>query len=249
MLNKELCERYSRHIPLKSMGEEGQLKLSQSKVLIVGAGGLGSPAALYLAASGVGTIGIADGDTIALSNLQRQIIHTTQEIGKSKVESAKSKILSLNPNLKVLTYNEYLKKDALQSIIISENYDFIIDATDNFDSKFTINDVCVKLNKSYSHGGITEYQGETMTYLSDHSCYRCFIDGDIDKNVSSSVFAPVAGIIGSIQASETIKYLLGIDSLLTDCMLIYDAYFNDFRKIPVSKNADCICNNKLKQYL
>lgn len=244
MLNDNAKERYQRQILLKDVGEIGQQKLLDSKVLIVGAGGLGSPSALYLAASGVGQIGIADGDTVALSNLQRQIIHTTQDIGKQKSLSAKEKLNSLNPFVKVNTYPYFLDKDSLSAILKEEQYDFVVEATDSFDSKYVVNDACVEQKVPYSHGGIMQYQGETMTYLPNHACYRCFVPlapTHYPENVA--IFGPLAGIIGTIQATETLKYLLGIGSLLTDNLLIYDSLYLDCRRLTVQPNPRCICNN------
>ena len=162
-LSEEQLQRYSRHILLKNVGIEGQSKILESKVLINGAGGLGSPAALYLAAAGVGTIGIADADTVDLTNLQRQIIHFTKDIGSRKVESARDKMLSLNPGITVKPYHTFVSADSINNII--KDYDFVIDGTDNFAAKFLINDACVLAKKPFSHGGILRFTGQTMTVL------------------------------------------------------------------------------------
>lgn len=235
-------ERYSRQIALEGAGKEGQEKLNAAKVLVVGAGGLGSPALLYLAAAGIGTIGIADGDKVALSNLQRQTLYSTEDIGREKVVAAKERLLKLNPDTNIKTYNVYFDVAALKEAINSENYDFIIEATDNYQSKFLVNDVCVELNKPYSHGGVTHYQGETMTYIPGHACYRCALPEIPEKPVSTNaVLGAVAGTIGTIQATEAIKYILSAGNLILDKMLVYDAYFSEFRRLPVAKNSCCLC--------
>ena len=168
----EQLERYSRHIILKGIGVRGQKKLTAAKVLIIGAGGLGSPAAMYLAAAGVGTIGIADADTVELSNLQRQIIHTTEDLGKPKAESAAETMRSINPNTEVKTYNEFVNSKNILDIIA--DYDFILDGTDNFPAKFLINDACVVADKPFSHAGIIRFTGQLMTVIPHESpCYRC----------------------------------------------------------------------------
>ncbi|NCA68137.1 MAG: HesA/MoeB/ThiF family protein, partial [Clostridia bacterium] len=185
-----------------------------------------------------------DGDTVALSNMQRQIVHSTNNLGKAKVLSAKERMQGINPNIKIITYNEYMDAAALKKIIAEENYDFIIEATDNFDSKFVVNDVCVALKKAYSHAGVMQFQGETMTYVPGHACYRCVVPTIPDNlNPSKAILGTVAGIIGTIQATEAIKYLLGIGNLLTDYLLIYDALFVDCRKLAISQNPNCICKD------
>lgn len=168
----EQLERYSRHIILKEVGAKGQKKLLNAKVLIIGAGGLGAPAAMYLAAAGVGTIGIADADEVDLSNLQRQIIHTTQDVGKAKVLSAKETMEAINPDVKVNTYRTFIDSENIMDII--KDYDFVIDGTDNFPAKFLINDACVMAKKPFSHAGIIRFKGQLMTYVPGQGpCYRC----------------------------------------------------------------------------
>ena len=209
-LTNEQLERYSRHILLKDVGVKGQKKICAGRVLIIGAGGLGSPAALYLAAAGVGTIGIADADTVDLSNLQRQIIHGTDDIGKPKVESARETIQALNPDVEVITYPEYLSSQNILPIL--EDYDFVLDGTDNFASKFLINDACVMAKKPFSHAGILRFQGQLMTVIPGESpCYRCVFKEMPPKNAiptcrEAGVIGAMAGTIGSLQALEAIKY-------------------------------------------
>ena len=168
----EQLERYSRHIILKEVGAKGQKKLLNASVLIIGAGGLGAPAAMYLAAAGVGTIGIVDADEVDLSNLQRQIIHSTADIGKAKVKSAKETIEAINPDVTVKTYREFVTSENVMELI--KDYDFIIDGTDNFPAKFLINDACVMAGKPFSHAGIIRFKGQLMTYVpGEGPCYRC----------------------------------------------------------------------------
>ncbi|MEZ0536339.1 ThiF family adenylyltransferase [Caldicellulosiruptoraceae bacterium PP1] len=246
--NQQL-ERYSRHIILNEVGIKGQKKLLESKVLIIGTGGLGSPAALFLAAAGVGTIGIVDFDIVELSNLQRQIIHSTKKVGTPKVLSAKETVNELNPDINVVTYHERIDKDNIRQIIKDKNYDFIIDGTDNFPTKYLINDACVLLKKPFSHAGIIRFQGQTMTYVPEKGpCFRCVFENPPPPDAiptcrQAGVLGVMGGIIGTIQATEAIKYLLGIGELLNGYMLIFDALKMEFRKIKILKNDDCkICS-------
>lgn len=243
-MKEEQRERYSRHILLSEMGEEGQNKLLSSKVLIVGAGGLGSPAALYLAAAGVGKIGIVDDDNVDLTNLQRQIIHSTEKIGVPKVFSAKQRIHSLNPDVEVETHCVRLEKKNVKDIF--NNYDFVVDATDNFESKFLINDTCVELKKPFCYGGIEKFSGQLMTYVPEEGpCYRCIFeeppeDGVVPTCREVGVIGSMAGMIGTMQSMEVIKYLLGIGDLLTGQLLTVDALTMEFRKIRFPKrNPAC----------
>jgi len=225
---------------------EGQEKILNSKVLIIGAGGLGAPIALYLAAAGVGTIGIVDFDTVDLSNLQRQVIHFTDDVGKLKVDSAKTKMNLINPNVKVNAYNEFLNSKNILPII--KEYDFIIDGTDNFASKFLINDACVKEKKPYSHGGILRFEGQTMTVLPGESaCYRCVFNAPPPENAvptcsQAGVLGAIAGMLGTIQAAEALKFITGIGDLLTNRLLTFDAKNMNFRNIKLHPNSKCgIC--------
>ncbi len=244
----EQLERYSRHIILKEIGVKGQKKLLNGKVLIVGAGGLGAPAAMYLAAAGVGTIGIIDADVVDLSNLQRQIIHTTADIGKEKVESAKETMQAINPDVKVNTYYKFLASDNIMDII--KDYDFILDGTDNFPTKFLINDACVMAKKPFCHAGILRFNGQLMTYVpGEGPCYRCVFKNPPPKDAvptckQAGVIGAMAGIIGCLQAMEAIKYLTGAGELLTGYLLTYDGLKGDFRKIRLPKDPDCaVCSD------
>ncbi|MGN1263828.1 MAG: HesA/MoeB/ThiF family protein [Prevotella sp.] len=235
-------QRYSRHILLKEVGVEGQEKIRSGKVLVVGAGGLGSPVALYLAAAGVGTIGIADGDVVDLSNLQRQIIHTTPDVGRPKAVSAKEKIECLNPNVNVIVHKEYLMADNAPDIV--KEYDFIVDCTDNFPVKFLINDACVMAGKPFSHGGILRFEGQTFTHIPGGVCYRCLFPApppaaDVPTCAQAGVLGAIAGMLGTIQAAEVLKYLTGAGGLLTDRLLSFDALTMDFRTIRIRRHDGC----------
>ena len=239
--------RYSRHILLKDVGVEGQEKIRNGKVLVVGAGGLGAPVALYLAAAGVGTIGIVDGDVVDLSNLQRQVIHFTGDVGHPKVESARAKMLAINPNVKVNTIREFLMSDNALDII--KDYDFIVDGTDNFPVKFLINDACVMAGKPFSHGGILRFEGQTFTHMPGTACYRCLFKSPPPANAvptcsQAGVLGAIAGMLGTIQAAETLKYLTGVGELLTNKLLTFNAKTMDFRKINTRRQASCaICGD------
>lgn len=236
-------ERYSRHILLEDIGIEGQEKILNAKVLIIGAGGLGAPIAYYLAAAGVGSIGIVDGDVVDLSNLQRQIIHTTAEIGVPKVESARSKMLALNPDITVTTYRTML--DASNILEIIAPYDFVIDGTDNFAAKFLVNDACVLANKPYSHGGILRFDGQTMTIKPrETACYACVFNapppaGVVPSCASAGVLGAIAGMLGTIQAAEALKVITGVGEPLYNALLTFNAKNMQFRKTKLKPNPHC----------
>lgn len=241
-LNNDQIIRYSRHILLNGVGGKGQEQLLKSKVLVVGTGGLGSPISLYLAAAGVGTIGLVDGDVVDLSNLQRQIAHHTPDVGRSKVDSAREKIESINPDVKVISHNFRLDKDNIREII--RGYDFIVEGTDNFPTKYLVNDACVFEGKPFNQGGILRFQGQTLTYVPGSACYRCVYTspppaGAVPTCSEAGVLGAIAGILGTIQATEALKYLLGIGDLLTNRVLFYDALTMDFRTVKVSPNVRC----------
>ncbi len=244
----EQLERYSRHIILKEIGVKGQKKLLNAKVLIIGAGGLGAPAALYLAAAGVGTIGIADADVVDLSNLQRQVIHTTGDIGKPKVESAKETMLAINPDITVNTYQDFICADNIAQIIA--DYDFILDGTDNFPAKFLINDACVMAGKPFSHAGIIRFNGQLMTYVPGKGpCYRCVFKNPPPKDAvptckQAGVIGAMAGVIGCLQAMEAIKYITGAGELLTGRLLTYDGLKMKFRDVKIPRDCSCaVCSD------
>lgn len=246
-LNKEQLERYSRHITLKEMGIEGQKKLLQSKVMVIGTGGLGSPVLMYLAAAGIGTIGVVDDDVVDYSNLQRQVIHQTKDVGVLKTESAKNTINALNPDVQVITYNSFVTKDNIMDLI--KDYDFIIDCTDNFESKFLINDACVLAKKPFSHGAVVHFKGQVMTYVpSKGPCYRCVFEktpkpGSVRTSKQVGVFGPLPGIIGNFQVLECVKYLLGIGELLIGRLLTVEALGMQVKvmKLPLKNDNCAVC--------
>ena len=242
----EQLERYSRHIILNEVGAAGQEKLLNAKILLIGAGGLGAPAAMYLAAAGIGTIGIADADAVDLSNLQRQIIHATPDVGSPKVESARRSIADLNPDVRVVAYHEWIDSKNIADIISDEDYDFVIDGTDNFSAKFLINDACVLQKKAFSHGGIIRFAGQTMSWVPGgaHPCYRCAFNEPPPPDLvptckQAGVLGVMGGVIGTIQATEALKYILGAGNLLTGFLLSYDALKMEFRKIKLGQNRSC----------
>lgn len=239
----EQVTRYSRHILLPEVGGKGQKKIAKAKILIVGAGGLGSPDAFYLAAAGVGTIGLIDSDAVDLSNLQRQIIHYTPDVGRSKVLSAKEKIQALNPDVQVVLHEErFVAGNALKLV---SGYDVVIDGVDNFPTKFLINDACFFADKPLVHGGILRFDGRVTTILPKKSaCYRCVFKqpppaGLVASCQEAGVIGALAGVIGTLQATEALKIVLGIGRLLTDRLLDYDAKKASFREIKTKRNPHC----------
>ncbi len=240
--------RYMRHLILTEVGFKGQQKLSAAKVLVVGAGGLGSPALVYLAAAGIGTIGIVEADVVDESNLQRQIIHFTADTGRSKLQSAKEKIAQINPDVTVVEHEVFL--DAGNALDILPAYDFVLDGTDNFAAKFLINDACVLLGKPFSHAGILRFEGQAMTVVPGKSrCYRCLFRepppaGAVPSCAEAGVLGVVAGTLGTIQATEAIKFILGKGDLLTDRLLIYDAMSMRFRESRGQRDPACpVCGD------
>ena len=239
-LNDKQRQRYARHLSMKEIGEEGQEKLLKAKVLVIGAGGLGSPAAFYLAAAGIGTIGVMDGDNVDLSNLQRQILHTTNSIGENKVTSAEERLIALDPEIKLNLYPFRLTTDNAAEIFAP--YDFIIDATDNFASKFLIARACHNAAKPYSHAGINEFYGQTMTvHPGTTACYNCLFheEGIPHPATPKGPLGTLPGIIGSIQATEAIKHLLSIGTPLTNTLLTCDTLTMNIRKITVTRDLHC----------
>jgi molybdopterin/thiamine biosynthesis adenylyltransferase len=236
-------ERYARHLMLEGVGRVGQERLLAGRVLVIGAGGLGSPALFYLTAAGVGTVGIVDNDLVELSNLQRQIIHTTASIGTPKVASAAAALGALNPDTNLVCHQMRVTAENIVALI--DPYDFVIDATDNFASKFLINDACVLAGKSYSHGGILRYQGQTTTVCpGETGCYRCLFPEEPEDEVAlacsrAGVLGVLPGIIGTVQATEAIKYLLGEGGLLAGRLLIYDSRALTFREMALRPNPRC----------
>ena len=247
-------ERYARHIVLQEAGEEGQKKLLDGKVLIIGAGGLGSPVAMYLAAAGVGTLGIADADAVDLSNLQRQIAHGTGDIGKSKVESMRETIHNMNPDVIVQTYQTFVDEGNIMDLL--GKYDFVVDATDNIAAKFLINEARVRGGKPFCHAGILRFQGQVLTYVPRKGpCYRCIFKeeppaGAVPGCKEVGIIGAMAGVIGSLQAMEAIKYLLGTGELLTGKLQTYHALQNEFRTVKLPDHVpDCPVCGKRQYFL
>jgi len=234
--------RYARHLTLPQIGLGGQQRLLDSSVLVIGAGGLGSPAALYLAAAGVGKIGLVDSDVVDLSNLQRQILHSTTDLNSPKVESATRKLKALNPDVTVVPYLIRFQADNAEALL--KEYQVVLDATDNFASKFQIAEACHQYQKPYVHAGILAFQGQVMTVLPGQTaCYRCvFGDEPPPASIPSGPMGPVPGVIGAIQAMEAIKYLLTIGTLLTNRLLVFNALTMCFREVALVRNPRCsIC--------
>lgn len=244
---EDQIHRYSRQFILKEVGVQGQEKIMNAKVLIIGVGGLGAPIALYLAAAGVGTLGLIDGDVVDLSNLQRQVIHFTADVGKAKVLSAAEKIVAMNPDVKVITYQDLALAHNIANLI--KDYDFIVDGTDNFPAKFLINDACVLAGKPFSHGGILRFDGQTMTHIPGATCYRCIFNAPPPKDLvptcsQAGVLGAVAGMLGTIQAAEVLKFITGTGELLTNRLLIFDAAAMNFRTVKVKRNPACpVCGD------
>lgn len=249
-LSQEERERYDRQILLPQVGINGQRKLKKARVLIVGAGGLGAPAALYLAGAGIGTLGIMDADTVNVSNLHRQIIHTLDRVDMNKAESAGRTIKEQNTFVQVQVYPYFLTADNAEEIL--QEYDFVIDAVDNIETKFLINDACVLLHKPFCHAGVLQFQGQIMTYVpGECPCYRCIFEeipkkGTVLNGSQAGIMGPVAGLVGSVQALEAIKYILGIGELLTGKMMIWDGLTMKTRIVQYSgKNRNCrVCGDK-----
>jgi adenylyltransferase/sulfurtransferase len=243
-------QRYSRHIILSDVGGKGQKKLSQAKVLVIGAGGLGSPAALYLAAAGIGTIGLVDGDVVDLSNLQRQILHNTATIGVPKVESGRRTLSALNPDITVKTYQEHVTADNIMRLL--PDYDLVLDGSDNFSTRFMINDACFFAKKTLVSGSIFRFEGQLTTIKPNqgYPCYRCLYPepppaGMVPSCQEAGVLGVLAGTIGVLQASEAVKEILGIGDTLADKLLIYDALDMKFRKVSRPKDPACrLCGPK-----
>lgn len=247
MLSKEELERYDRHIRIDKIGKEGQLKLKQSNVLVVGAGGLGSPILLYLASVGVGRIGIVDGDVVSISNLNRQILYSVDDLGKSKVILAKEKIKKLNPHINVEIYETWLTDEDIATRLFSK-FDAVIDATDNYETRYLINRVAVRLNKPLFVGAVGRFVGQVFVVIPHKTaCFNCIFperDREIlfslnEENRNQGIIGTVVGITGTIVANEFIKFTLGIGSVLTNKLLLFDGLSNEFSIINLERNPKC----------
>jgi sulfur-carrier protein adenylyltransferase/sulfurtransferase len=242
-LSAEQLERYSRHFLLRQLGEKGQGKLLDAKVLLVGAGGLGSPVALYLAAAGVGTVGIVDADVVDRSNLQRQVLHTTDRVGMPKTASAALAIHALNPDVQVRVYPERLTVDNVMALF--RDYDVIVDGSDNFPTRYLVNDAAVLVGKPVVHGSIFQFEGQVSVFTPHAGpCYRCLYPtppppGMVPSCSEVGVLGVLPGVIGVIQATETIKLMIGQGEPLVGRLLLYDALAMRFREIRIRRNPDC----------
>ncbi|HEX6573719.1 MAG TPA: molybdopterin-synthase adenylyltransferase MoeB [Gemmatimonadaceae bacterium] len=240
--NEELL-RYGRHLVLDEVGVSGQTKLKQARVLLVGAGGLGSPAALYLAAAGVGTLGLVDFDKVDLTNLQRQIIHGTSDIGRSKLDSASDRIREINPHVHVERYDTQLKSE--NALEIARDYDVIIDGTDNFPTRYLVNDTCVLLNKPNAYGSILRFEGQASVFATETGpCYRCLFRepppaGLVPSCAEAGVLGVLPGLVGTIQATEAVKLIIGAGDPLIGRLLLIDALTMQFRTIQVRRDPEC----------
>lgn len=244
-LGAEQLERYARHLLLPEVGTEGQAKLLDSRVLLIGAGGLGSPAALYLAAAGVGTLGIIDMDVVDRSNLQRQILHTDDRVGERKVDSAKKTLTALNPDVDVVPYDLRLGADNVMGILDEGNWQVIVDGTDNFPTRYLLNDASLLAKVPIVHGSIFRFEGQVTTFIPwEGPCYRCLVPEAPPAEFAPScaeagVLGVLPGIIGSLQAMEAIKLLLGIGDTLSGRLIAYDALESSFRELRVPRDPAC----------
>jgi molybdopterin-synthase adenylyltransferase len=245
-LSEEQFRRYARHLILDEVGEEGQEKLLQSRVLVIGAGGLGSPMLMYLAAAGVGTIGIVDNDRVDLTNLQRQIVHATSRIGDLKVDSAQETLARINDGVTIETHPLRLGPENAAGLI--ERYDLVADGSDNFSTRYLLNDVCTESRKPLVAAALSPFEGQLSTfkaYLGDgHPCYRCLFrepppPGMVPRCEEAGILGAVAGVVGTLQAVEVLKELLGLGDSLDGTLLIYDALRTRFHRIRIAKDADC----------
>lgn len=238
-------ERYARHLILDEVGEAGQAKLLAARVLVIGAGGLGSPVALYLAAAGVGTIGLVDYDTVDATNLQRQIAHAQASIGTRKVDSAAATIARLDPAIRVETHDFKVTADNVDALVAS--YDLVVDGSDNFATRYLVHDACYFAKKPLVAGALLRFEGQLSTfkaYDGKHSCYRCVFPeappaGLVPRCEEAGILGSVAGVIGTLQATEVLKELLGLGTGLAGRLLIYDAMETEFRRIDVPRDPDC----------
>ena len=241
-LTPSQVQRYSRHLIMNGVGSVGQRKLIDAKVLIIGAGGLGSPVALYLALAGVGTIGVVDFDTVDVSNLQRQILHTDADVGRPKVISAKETLNAHNPDVNVILHEEPINSENAMDII--PNYDIIVNGADNFATRYLVNDASFLAGKPLVDGAILVFDGQATTYQPGKGCYRCMFPdppppGEVPNCAEAGVIGALPGLVGSIQALEVVKLAMGVGETLTSRMLLIDALTMDFREIKIRRNPEC----------
>jgi len=245
MLTQEEVSRYSRHLIMPEVGVEGQEKLKAAKVLLIGTGGLGAPVAMYLAAAGVGTIGLVDFDVVDVSNLQRQVIHGTKDIGKKKIDSAEETMRDINPLVKIVKHDVALTSE--NALAIMGDYDIIADGTDNFPTRFLINDACVILNKPNVYASIFRFEGQATIFAAEGGpCYRCLYPeppppGLVPSCAEGGVLGILPGVVGLIQATEVVKLILGAGEPLIGRLMLYDALAMRFRELKLRKNPECVC--------
>ena len=242
VLTPDQVKRYSRHIIMNDVGSKGQRTLMQSKALIIGAGGLGSPSAIYLSLAGVGTVGIVDFDVVELSNLQRQVLHHTADVGRSKVQSAYDNIKAYNPDVNVVLHDTRLESDNAMEII--SQYDLVINGADNFATRYLVNDACYLLNKPLMDGSILIFDGQATVFLPGEGCYRCLFPsppppGMVPNCAEAGVLGALTGLVGSIQSTEALKYFLGIGESLSSRLLLIDALSMSFREVRLKRNPKC----------
>ena len=241
--SEEQVQRYSRHIILPEVGVDGQEKLLSSRVLIAGMGGLGSPAALYLAAAGIGTFGLVDFDVVELSNLQRQVIHTTEDLGKPKVKSAEETIKAINPDATVHQYRQRIASETIADIIT--DYDLVLDGTDNFPTRFLLNDACLLTGKILVYGAVLRFDGQVSVFAPNQGpCYRCFIPempppGAVPSCQQEGILGVLPGVIGILQATEAIKLLIGVGEPLIGRLLLFDALSMEINEVKLRRDPDC----------
>jgi molybdopterin/thiamine biosynthesis adenylyltransferase len=241
-LTLDQARRYARHIILPEVGSIGQRKLLASKVLLIGAGGLGSPAALYLAAAGVGTLGIVDYDVVDLSNLHRQIIHGHSNIGRAKVDSVRDRLADVNPDVKVNTHNDLLTSENAMDII--KGYDVVVNGSDNFPARYLVNDACYLLGKPLVDGTLFRFEGRANVFLPGKGCYRCLFPsppppGAVPSCAEAGVLGAMCGVIGTIQAVETIKLLLDLGEPLVNRLMLFDSLTMEFREVKIPRDPEC----------
>ena len=241
-LTPDQVKRYSRHIIMGDVGSKGQRALMQSKALIIGAGGLGSPSAIYLSLAGVGTVGIVDFDVVELSNLQRQVLHHTNDVGRPKVQSALDNIKAYNPDVNVVLHETRLESDNAMDII--RQYDLVINGADNFATRYLVNDACYLLNKPLVDGSILIFDGQATVFLPGQGCYRCLFPsppppGMVPNCAEAGVLGALTGLVGSIQATEALKHFLGIGESLSSRLLLIDALSMSFREVRLKRNPNC----------
>jgi adenylyltransferase/sulfurtransferase len=245
-LSEAQFERYARHLVLDEVGEEGQRKLMDARVLVVGAGGLGSPLLLYLAAAGVGTLGVIDDDVVDLSNLQRQIVHATESIGLPKVESAKRTLFHINSEVKIETHQARLTEANVANYVGA--YDLVADGSDNFATRYSLNDACFRLKKPLIGAALSPFEGQLSTFKAylgpPHPCYRCLFrepppPDSVPRCETAGILGAIAGVMGTLQATEVLKEILGIGESLSGALLIYDALRADFHKIKLPRDPEC----------